>query len=253
MYRFRFIVYRTSDTCTSTRPYPSNFPTIPSLSQIPFTNHAVNDGQEVTNVTVAARNRQYFVVARRFHDTNDTTCRRVRQTTGLPNFHPRKASKSQIFKWMVFHCIWCQESVIFVQIDQQKIRFQSDQSPFFALKSGGFPLVLLLAAYVHLYVVQIVYFLDIGFLFYRNGMDFSTAKQARPCINASFEGFRWEKRFKNEAFLHSRRDTTSPSNFGPFQTFSLQKMGRTGSTIFQLQKPVNGQRRVVVFGRKQQF
>ena len=70
--------------------------------------------------------------------------------------------------------IRCQESVILVQIDQQKKRFQSDQFPFFALKSGGFPLVLLLAAYVHLYVVQIVYFLDIGFLFYRNGMDFST-------------------------------------------------------------------------------
>ena len=70
--------------------------------------------------------------------------------------------------------IRCQESVILVQIDQQKKRFQSDQFPFFALEFGGFPLVLLLAAYVHLYVVQIVYFLDIGFLFYRNGMDFST-------------------------------------------------------------------------------
>ena len=91
----------------------------------------------------------------------------------------------------------------------------------------------------------------LSFLSKRHG--FFNGKQARPCINASFEGFRWEKRFKNEAFLHSRRDTTSPSNFGPFQTFSLQKMGRTGSTIFQLQKPVNGQRRVVVFGRKQQF
>ena len=73
--------------------------------------------------------------------------------------------------------IRCQESVILVQIDQQKKRFQSDQFPFFALKSAGFPLVLLLAAYVHLYVVQIVYFLDIGFLFYRNGMDFSTANK----------------------------------------------------------------------------
>ena len=76
--------------------------------------------------------------------------------------------------WFFTLSIRCQESVILVQIDQQKKRFQSDQFPFFALKFGGFPLVLLLAAYVHLYVVQIVYFLDIGFLFYRNGMDFST-------------------------------------------------------------------------------
>jgi hypothetical protein len=35
---------------------------------------------------------------------------------------------------------------------QQQKRFQSDQFPFLALKFGGFALVLLLAAYVHLYV-----------------------------------------------------------------------------------------------------
>ena len=51
MHRFRFVVYHTSDKRTSARQYQSNFPVITPLSQIPFTNHAVNDGQEVTNVT----------------------------------------------------------------------------------------------------------------------------------------------------------------------------------------------------------
>ena len=157
------------------------------------------------------------VIARRHHNKNDTTCRRVRQTTELLNFDPRTASWAlwkDIPKWLLFPSIRCQESVVWLQFDQQQKRFQSDQFPFLALESDGFALVLLLAACVHLHVTSIVYFLDIGFLFYRNAWIFQRKCRKYTSMSRIFffcEPFTLE----NDMVLHSWRDTTSPSNFGP--------------------------------------
>ena len=131
--------------------------------------------------------------------------------------------------------IRCQESVILVQIDQQKKRFQSDQFPFFALEFGGFPLVLLLAAYVHLYVVQIVYFLDIGFLFYRNGMDFSTLNKPGHVNTLRFKASAERNALKTKRFstagvtqhrrpilVHSKRSFFFPNLQSVAQYFSYK-------------------------------
>jgi hypothetical protein len=72
----------------------------------------------------------------------------------------------------------------------------------------------LLAAYVHLHVTSIVYFLDIGFLFYRNAWIFQR-KNHRAILRYFKKKICKPFTLENELVLHSWRDTTSPSNFGP--------------------------------------